>query len=318
MGLREVGYTLKIIQMYKETSIYINRIQTFNPDGTEQFTLVESFFGTTRPMEDNYGCQHPDSITVNGRNLYYWDNTEGVFIRSSPNGQIVLDVKMKRYFKDIVRWIQLSGGADTLVVNIGINNDFEEVWITFHMGSEVKGLIFSEKDGRFKSRIDQVTESYIHLGNFFAHLYRQRIWIMNVDEGQDYLTWGGAATYAEFEVVSNAEPMKNKIFNACAVLSDHELTSESKSVTIPEEASACEELMESNIPIFERKEGIFFGKIMKDENSKGIFATVLSKKLNGREMRGRYCFLKFKTEEHTEKVRINSVVIFSTPSERNV
>jgi len=57
---------------------------------------------------------------------------------------------------------------------------------------------------------------------------------------------------------------------------------------------------------------------MKDENSPGSFVNVLDAKLNGREMRGRYAFVRFKTEEHAEKVRIDSVVIMSTPSERNV
>jgi hypothetical protein len=76
--------------------------------------------------------------------------------------------------------------------------------------------------------------------------------------------------------------------------------------------------MESNIPIFERREGIYFGQIMKDEHSHGNFANVYDAKLNGRAMRGRYMFAKFYTDEHTEKVRIDSIVVFSTPSERNV
>jgi hypothetical protein len=320
-GLREVGFTLKIIQMYKETSVYINRIQTFNPDGTEQFTLTDKFLAEQRPMETDYGCQHPDSITVNGRNLYYWDNSQGAFIRSSPNGQISLsgsNYKMSRWFKDLSRWIHTSGTTSLLVVNIGINNDFEEVWITFRMGDSIKGIIFSEKKGRYISEIDQITESYIHLGNFFAHLYNQELWIMNIDEGQSFLSWAGVDTSAEFEVVSNMEPSKNKAFNAIAVITDHLLDSDSKSVYIPEEASAVNELMETNIPIFDRREGIYFGKIMRDENSKGVFASTISKKLNGREMRGRYCFVKLTTDEHTEKVRVDSVVIFSTLSERNI
>lgn len=317
-GLREIGFTLKAIQLYKETSIYINRVQSFNPDGTSQFILTDSFIGDIRPMEDSYGCQHPDSVMVNGRNLYYWDNSQGVFVRSSPNGQVVLDTKMKRYFKDIVKWIGETGGKDALVVNVGANNEHEEIWITFRLGTETRGLIYSEKDNRYKSRIDQVTESYVHLGNFFAHLYKQSLWIMNIDEGQGYLTWAGVPTYGEIEIGSNVDPMKNKIFNACAIITDHELISESRSVVIPEEASANNEIMESNIPLWERKEGIFFGKIMKDENSKGNFASVLARKMNGREMRGRYAFVKFKTEEHDEKVRINSITVFSTPSERNI
>jgi len=318
VGLREVGFTLKVIQLYKETSIYINRIQTFNPDGTEQFTLTDKFFAEQRPMETDYGCQHPDSIILNGRNLYYWDNSQGVFIRSAPNGQKVLDIKMKRWFKDTLRWIRTSGGGDLLETRTGANNDHDEVWLTFRMGTEVRGVIFSEKQGRFISRLNQETESYLHLGNFFAHLYHQRLWIMNIDEGQDYLSWSGSPVYAEFEVVSNIEPIKNKVFNAIAVFADHLLQSLSKYVYIPEEASGTNDLMQTNIPIFDRREGVYYGKILRDENSPGTFASVIASKMNGRVMRGRYCFFKFKTEEHDEKVRVDSIVIMSTLSERNV
>lgn len=321
IGLREVGFTLKVIQMYKETSVYINRIQTFNPYGTEQFTLTDKFLAKQRPMDDDYGCQHPDSILVNGRNIYYWDNSQGVFIRSAPNGQISLsspEYKMSRWFKDLTRWIKTSGGSELLVVNTGANNDFDEIWITWRMGTEIKGLIFNEKRGRFISEINQITESYIHLGNFFAHLYHQRLWIMNIDEGQDWLSWAGIPTYAELEVVSNAEPSKNKIFNAIGVIADHLLESLSRYVYIPIEATASGELMETNVPVFERKEGVYFGKIMKDENTKGVFSSALNRKLNGREMRGRFCYVKLRTEEHDEKVRVDSVVVFSTLSERNI
>ena len=320
-GLREVGYTLKVIQKYKETSVYINRVQTFNPDGTSQFTLTDTFIGNMRPMEDDWGCQHPDSIMVNGRNVYYWDDSQGALIRSAPNGQQVIsgpEYKMSRYFKDIVRWIQLSGGSEVLQVRIGANNEHKEVWITFRMYDDVRGLIFSEKQDRFTSRIDQMTESYIHLGNFFAHLYEQRIWIMNIDEGQGYLSWSGTPTIAEVEVVSNVEPLKNKIFNAVASFCDHLLTSLARFVRIPTEASGSNELMETNIPVWERREGVYFGQIMKDLNSKGNFSSDFDRKLNGRAMRGRYCFVRLHTEEHTEKVRIDSIVIFSTPSERNI
>jgi hypothetical protein len=320
-GLREIGYTLKVIQLYKETSIYVNRIQTFNPDGTEQFTLTDTFLGTVRPMEDDYGCQHPDSIMVNGRNLYYWDNSQGMFIRSTPNGQHVLsgpEYKMSRYFKDLVKWIQTSGGKDILQTRTGANNEFKEIWVTFCMGDEVRGLIFSEKQDRFTSRIDQITESYIQLGNFFAHLYHQRVWIMNIDEGQDFLSWSGTPTHAELTVASNVEPLKNKIFNAIALFADHLLSSLAKYIWIPQEASGGNTIMETNVPVWERREGIYFGEIMKDVNSKGNFVSVYDAKLNGREMRGRYCYVKLMTEEHAEKVRVDSIVIFSTPSERNV
>jgi len=315
-GLREVGYVLKVIQLYKETSIYINRIQNFSADGTENFTLTDAFLGTVYPLETEYGCQHPDSIMVNGRNLYYWDNSEGKFIRSAPNGQIVLDIKVKRWYKDLLEWIQANGGGKLLEVRTGMNIDHDEVWISFRMGEDPKGIIFSEKDGRYKSRIDLKTETYVHMGAFFAHLYQQRVWIFNIDEGQDYLSWNGESVEGKIEFVSNIEPNKNKIFNAIAIYSDHQWQSISKSIEIPEEASATNEVMETNVSVWDRSEGIYYGVILKDENSKGNFVSVNDKKMNGREMRGRYCFVRLKTSEHNEKVRIDSVIIFSTGSER--
>jgi hypothetical protein len=120
------------------------------------------------------------------------------------------------------------------------------------------------------------------------------------------------------EVVSNVEPLKNKIFNAVASFCDHLLQSLARFVRIPAEASGSNELMETNIPVWERREGVYFGQIMKDINSKGNFLGDFDKKLNGREMRGRYCYVRLHSKEHTEKVRIDSIVIFSTPSERNI
>lgn len=320
-GLREIGYTLKVIQWHKETSIYINRIQNFNADGTENFTLTDAFIGSVRPESTNFGCQHPDSILVNSRNLYYWDNIEGKVIRSAPNGQIAIsgpEYKISRWFKDLGKWIIANGGSQLLKVRFGYNVEHNELWTTFRIGDMVYGAIFSETKTRWTSMLNQITDAYVHAGEFFAHLYLQKLWIMNVNENQDYLTWGGTPTYSEIEVVSNIEPVRNKVFNAVALFADHLLQSLAKYVYIPAEASSSGDLMETNIPIWDRREGVYFGEILKDENSPGNFVNLNDTKMNGREMRGRYCFVKFKTEEHNEKVRIDSVVIFSTPSERNV
>lgn len=320
-ALREVGYVLKVLQLHKETSIYIGRIANFNADGTPNLTITDKFLGTVYPMNDDFGCQHPNSVMVNNRYLYYWDNNEGELIRSAPNGQIPIsgpEYKMSRWFKELTRWIKANGGAGSLVMNTGANNEYDEVWFTFRMGDDIKGVVFSEKNGRFTTRINQITQAYVHLGNFFAHIYNQRLWIMNVDEGQDWLTWANEPTYAIIEVVSNIEPAKNKVFTSVALIADYEMESLEEYIRIPADASGVHALQESNAPVLDRREGIFFGEIMKDVNSKGVFSGLYDKKLNGNEMRGRYCFVKFYTDRHDDKVRIDSIVVFSTPSERNV
>jgi hypothetical protein len=317
-GLREIGYTLKVLQLHKETSIYIQRIQTFNPDGTEQFTLIDKLLGTARPMEEEYGCQHPDSVLVEGRNLYYWDNTEGKFIRSSPNGQVpISDLKMQRWFKTVSTWIKTNGGPSLLAVNTGSNVDHSEIWLSFKIGEQVMGAIFSESRNRWITRIDQVTEGYLNLGSFFAHMYKQKLYIMNVDEGQDYLHWATGPTHGEIEFVSNAEIQKNKVYNSIAVYSNFELSCPSRSIKIPIDGSAGSSLMESYIARWTNTEGIYYGAILKDQNSKGVFSSENDRTMNGRDMRGRYCIFRFRTDEHANKVKLHSVIIISTPSERS-
>lgn len=315
-GIREIGYTLKVLQMYKETSIYIERIQQFSPDGNSQFTLISDLLGTQRPEETDYGCQHPESVMVNDRNLYYWDNSEGKFIRSAPNGQTAIsDYKMKRWFKDLQTWINERGGGKSLSVYIGANVEHDEIWSCFKIGNEVTGAIFNEKRGRWITRIDQVTESYIHLGNWFAHMYQQKLYIMNVDEGQDWLAWAGVPTVGEVQFVSNINFLKNKVFNAIAVYADHQFQSLSRYIEIPREASS--DLMETYIAVWDEREGVYYGKILKDQNSPGNFASMNVRTMNGREMRGRYCYFRLRTTEHDEKVRLDSVIVMSTNSERS-
>jgi len=315
-GLRQIGFTLKVLQLHKETSIYINRIQTFNPDGTEQFTLIDNLIGTQRPMDKDYGCQHPDSVMVNNDYLYYWDQSEGKFIRSAPNGQVeISDIKMKRWFKDLLLWINQNGGSSQLLVCSGANNEHNEIWVVFQLGESVQGAIFSESQGRWISRLNQTTESYVHLGNFFAHMHHQKLYIMNLDEGQPYLTWSGIEVVAEIEFPSNIIPSKNKIYNAVALYSDHQMDCPSRYIIIPVEASYAE--MESYIAVWNKSEGIYYGRILKDQNSPGVFNSENHKTMNGREMRGRYCLVRLQTSERSEKVRIDSAIVLSTPSERS-
>jgi hypothetical protein len=75
--------------------------------------------------------------------------------------------------------------------------------------------------------------------------------------------------------------------------------------------------METYIAVWNQSEGIFYGRILKDENSPGNFVSANARTMNGREIRGRYCYIRLRTEEHDEKVRIYSVIVLSTDSERS-
>ena len=138
---------------------------------------------------------------------------------------------------------------------------------------------------------------------------------MNVDEGQGYLKWAGVNVFAEVQFPSNVNPGKMKVYNAMALYCDHQMDSLSRYVTIPKEAGYA--LMETYIAVWENREGVYYGQILKDQNTPGNFATENAKTMNGREIRGRYCLIRLQTTEHDEKVRIYSAIVFSTDSERS-
>lgn len=146
-------------------------------------------------------------------------------------------------------------------------------------------------------------------------MYQQKLYIMNVDEGQDWLAWAGVPTVGEVQFVSNINFLKNKVFNAIAVYADHQFQSLSRYIEIPREASS--DLMETYIAVWDEREGVYYGKILKDQNSPGNFASMNVRTMNGREMRGRYCYFRLRTTEHDEKVRLDSVIVMSTNSERS-
>ena len=315
-GLREIGYTLKVLQMHKESSIYLQRVQTFSADGGEgDYSLVNNLLGTVRPMETDYGCQNPDSILVSGRHLYYWDGNEGKYIRSSPNGQIpISDYKMNRWFKELNKWIGANRSRGMLV-NSGANISHEEIWVTWSIDKEVKGLIFSERHNRWISRIDQPADTYVHLGSWFASILRQRLYIQNVDEGQRRLSWAGVDTEALIQFVSNVNVLKNKVFNSVALYADDQFVCFPGDIVIPEEASYAK--MESYIAVWNKSEGIYYGRILKDMNSPGNWVSENHKTMSGREMRGRYCLIRLHNSRHDRKVRMFSAMILSVDSERS-
>ena len=138
---------------------------------------------------------------------------------------------------------------------------------------------------------------------------------MNSDEGQAWLEWARTPTVGDIQFVSNVNPLKNKVFNSLAVYADHSMDCNSRFILIPREASYA--LMETYIAVWNESEGVYYGRILKDQNSPGNFSSVNARTMSGREMRGRHCYIRLRTEEHDEKVRIFSVMVLSTDSERS-
>ena len=316
-GIREVGYVLKVIQHHKVSSIYISRLETFNASGNPELIFTQNVIGSVRPSQEDYGCQDPDSIEVHDRYLYFWDQKYGVVIRDTANGMTpISDVKMKRYFLDKSKAIYDS--TPNLQVVIGYNPKADEVWVSFRvLGSQAETVIFSERSKRWRFFADNYVNEYWAIGRRFFVEYDIRTFEYDNEDATGFLNWNDQEADSEVEVrvVSNIEKMKQKIFQALAVYSNQQPVCDQ--VIIPIEASEAEKETELHPANWNQREGIWYGKILRDKNTPGVFADDTDRELNGRVMRGEYAQFRLKWSSTTEQLKLYSVMVLSTPSERS-
>ena len=147
IGIEEMGGTLKVIQEHKEGSIMIGQVTEKQADFGDWIFIGDTVFGAYRRYEEDRGSVYRRSIAENRRYLYYFDESTGEFIRSSPNGQapISKEYNMQNWFEKKAKAIrEYSGSKDVITA---FDNDYEEVVVSFIMEREIETVVFSEKEG---------------------------------------------------------------------------------------------------------------------------------------------------------------------------
>jgi len=316
-GIREVGFVLKIIQHNKISSAYIGRVETYDGSGNSVLTLTTDVIGSVRPSQEDYGCQNPHSVEIDNRYLYFWDQKHGMIIRDAPNGMIpISDAKMKRYFLD--KAYEIDTSASEINVVMGYNSKADELWVSFYiLGEQAETVIFNERGKRWKFSADNYLNEYWSIGRRFFAEYAIRTYEYDSEDASGYLNWSDieSDSVVEVLVISNIEKMKQKIHNALAVYSNLEPTCDQ--ILIPTEASEAEKETELHPANWNQREGIWYGQILRDKNTPGVFADDMDRKLNGRVMRGEYAQIRLKWTSTTEQLKLYSVMVLTTPSERS-
>lgn len=146
IGIEYVGDVLKVVQEHKETSIYVGKNRVRQGDNNEIVISVDKVFGTPNRYIEFRGTKFRNSLASNLRYMYFFDDTTGEFVRSSPNGQLPVssDYLMESYFEAKGKELRQSEGFKDVMV--GINNDYKEVYISFIIGSTIETVVFSEDD----------------------------------------------------------------------------------------------------------------------------------------------------------------------------
>jgi len=322
-GVREVGFVLKTIQQSKVTSIYINRLESFKASGEPEYLFTDKVFGSARPTMENWGTQHPGSVCVYNRHLYFWDQREGIVVRDAANGQIAIsDYKMQSYFANLAETMAEYDEHDQKVEFV-YNSRNNELFCMFGGSAAEKQIItFSENNQRWRRFIDvELTFSkHYTFGRRLFTVYEGDV--IEWYKGSDYNVVAGTTARPEIQVCAVAEPGKPKVFNSVIVYSTiTERRFEFVEVTVPALATAGEGAMVTNIydVNINRRESAYYCQILRDVNTPGS-GTQSHKEMNGRWMRGLYAKVHIRGTEASvsNKFELTNLIVVSTPSERSM
>jgi hypothetical protein len=309
-GLRQVGYTLKILQWSNINSAFLGRRQIQNADGSTQLVITDNLIGTINPSEQEYGTKYPSSVVLANNNLFFFDAIKGVYCMDSGNGVITIsDALAARFWLDIATLVK---GDNRYEVISGYDFMYNDLYVTIKLTDEISSITiyFNVDDKRWKSFVEMYGSDetpidwYGAVGQTVVTFLKGQVWEQNA------LTETGAPVYSKLfgvqrkfinEFVTNVEKSKVKVF----------LTHDMHVNTLPEIVrfqtpkndmypnGMYSELLPAN---YKYKEGVYYAALKNDANTKGIPVDDPAKRLQiatGRPMRG-HC-LSVKIEFFTPK-----------------
>lgn len=292
-GLRQIGYTLKILQFSNFATAFIGRREVQNADGSTQLVVTDSLIGNYNYSNDGYGTKEKGSIAVSQRSLYFFDTIKGMYIRESGNEPTpISNYYMIRYWSNKA----LDAAAGDFKVVSEYDSRMQLVWVHMIGSNFSETIVFSEKDDRWKSWEDlyitsgetvQGAEMLGAIGRTFVAYLNGYLW--EHYEGTGYLNIFGVQRKMVAESVFNVSPQQVKVMLTHG-LHANMAPLKSTLTTPPSEmypVGMRTILKENN---YKNTEGIYNADIKGDGYTKGQVADdsaqFKQQLVNGRPMRG--------------------------------
>jgi hypothetical protein len=165
----EVGFTLKAICNRKNFSLYVNRAETYQGDGSSTVNFSQFTFGEVRPHEENSGTYFPRSVVQVDRAVYYWDVEQGAVIRDSANGLENISggrYKMTGYFELIADQMRNTNDYNDVTCIMGHDPDKHQILFYYKIGAVEATLAFSTLIDRWECYYTFFPESMCTNGRF--------------------------------------------------------------------------------------------------------------------------------------------------------
>jgi len=327
------GVILKCYQTFKRTSIYIGRVIAQSADGgTGTMTTISGYYGTVNPSEEDYGCQHPESVVASGNSIWFFDVINSCIVRDSVNGmESISDKKMYSYFSDKAALAYTLGTRAKVYATF--DTFYDELYFSFIDENNYPNLAFNdtiiylEKDNEFKEQldlyaIDGANRIYPDMlgsrGQVLVSWINGAMWRHNVDSAIP-ANFYGTQHKPQVKIACNlGTPEAVKAFTDVTINANKVwFAPNDTDITVPPTA-LYPTGMKSRLLInkFKLKEGVFYSEFMCD-----LFTpNVLNPILNGRKLRGQCIIIRLESKieyPNTESV-LMSIIVKGTPSPKTI
>jgi hypothetical protein len=310
-----VGYTLKVLQTKKNTSIYIDRNMIFNANGDSQLTLTDKVLGNKNPSELDYGCDHPESVCVDDRQMYFFDVNTGTFIQDSPNGMMpISDYKAKTYFRNISQKIKDTSNI-YVYCSMDIFNAYINVTFIDTTGNIIPNqtIVYHTPDNKWKTKLSYTPEYYGSNALTFVSFKDGALWEHN-DQTVARNNFYGIQYSTKIKFVANTDYLTIKNFASVAIYSSKIWSSpDIGDITIPASTGYPTGMASRLLPAkFRWKESVAYADYLRDANTPN-FPTQEAALMGGRKLRGQVLVQEIENSDIDETV-LYSVLITSVPS----
>ncbi len=317
--IEEVGYTLKVLQKYKPTSLYIGRegLKQANIGGQDVVASKDAVLSTPIVSETDYGTTLTGGCVKYLRNIYFPDLYNGAIVRDSPNGIFpISDYGIKNFIRQKFQ-TYISHGIDNITAYSTYDEKYNLVFFSFIdavSASDSFTIAFHEPTNKWISFYSFIPDYYGCLGSVLTSFKGTNLWLH--DEGTR-MNYYGVQYEQVVKVVSNKDPLKVKAFKSIAIDSNKAWNAgQTGDILIPANGSLTRG-GSSKLPEgwFELREGKYYSNFGRNMLSSGSTASN-DDLINGDELRGSSMSINLRNSS-TDETKLFGVIIDSAYSPKS-
>lgn len=296
------GTVLLAIMQNETESQYLGEAQWRDTQGRTTSAISDSVIGSTNTLRGGHGTINPESIAYHDGRVYFWDATKGEVVRYSADGLTPLArlTKMGAFFREVSRkqlaldnQVRVQGGYDA---------EMDEYLLTFQEIRFGSTVLFAGFTVAYSEKVKGFVR-YSFQPEFFCKSNTRLLSFLN---GQLYLHGGnslannfyGEQYTSQIRFLSNQQKDQPKVWQAVSV--------EGEELWVPTEISNDKgQLTRMKPEWFENLEGVHYGAIRRDLNSKGFDNPVRALN-NGDELRSQFLEVLIETDS-TNEARLDAM-----------